>query len=275
MKHMFTIDVAGVPRELFSARLKPNGDVYISLRAGAHNAVSGGKMLTYRDWVAKQPPGFSQIRYSVHPTRRSELGFNAIKLKETVTGGAELTSVQMTKALKKNDRFAPLVNRRCSDLSNPWYIADAKDYEPVGLGSYQPQFYTMFYAIILTSTSTNVSSVYLQSTNVRTVSFPGFQIVLIWWFCNSPSLPAGYYQKIWTEKPESLTGDSKAWNAKMMAGLELADLKLFLHAQQEHMLGLYRNYIYQFSEFHFGLKPSLQRSDLVLSSHGYDAFRIS
>jgi hypothetical protein len=274
MKYMFTIDVAGVPRELFSARLKPNGDVYISLRAGAHNAVSGGKMLTYSEWVALQPPGFSQIRFAVHPTRKSKLDFNAIKLKETVADGTELTAVQMTQALKRNGRFAPVVNRRSSDLRNPWYIADIHDYDIVRIGAFQPQFYTMFYSIVLTSTSTDVSNVTFHSPNVRTVSFPGFQLLLIWWFCKSPSVPGGYYQKIWTEEPESLTGDSRALNAKLMAGLDLADLNLFLHTQQEHMLGLYGNYLYQFLEFHFSLKPSLQRSDFILSPHGYDAFRI-
>jgi hypothetical protein len=89
-----------------------------------------------------------EYKYSIHPSQNSALGLNTINLTVRFASGVESTLVLYTTAVKKSNGFAPLLTRRCADLSPQEY--DVKPGNTVTIGDISRDF-TMFVSAFISS----------------------------------------------------------------------------------------------------------------------------
>jgi len=139
----FTVEVLGQPRSLFS--VSENKDHTLTLRLtnlGLHKTYGQNS-----SEISRLPAILHQY-YSIHSSKTSPEGVNAIVQHKIVEGPHEYETRHYTKAIKRGNAFASLFFRRCTTLTHPSYIPKPRRGTMVSIGRYDPSAFTLFYNVV-------------------------------------------------------------------------------------------------------------------------------
>jgi len=121
----------------------------------------GGTVLFLRSSQLFRPPGLPggplaammpQIKiqkYSIHASADSAYNNTYINHTMLMSDKSKFKTEYVTQALKGKQNFVFLFCRRCADLRIPTFRVKARDTNLIKIGSYNPDFFTLFYAVIV------------------------------------------------------------------------------------------------------------------------------
>src|ERR1700688_2796036 len=107
---VFTIDIDGTPRAIFSVQRRTSGDLTIIIKQGGYRTGSN----TYK--VMSPGHEVREQRISIHMSLEST-DTNVIKHTQALADGTKLRTYNFSKAIKATNKFAPVFMERCRDLS--------------------------------------------------------------------------------------------------------------------------------------------------------------
>src|ERR1700722_1383586 len=188
-----SFDANSRPRTLFSVKDPPSGEMLVSRKSPDTLRLSG-----LNPW--KMPivhgvlPTIKEQRYSIHPSLESEDG-NLIKSTMKIASGKSFHTHHWTKAIKSGQNYAPMFVQRCPILDSENYSVTKAGIQEIGLGSYDPQYFTPFFGVFIAARNNEFPSTVQDSTmlvpiNVTQHQFRTVRLIVLWSFLALPSHPS-------------------------------------------------------------------------------------
>lgn len=228
-----TIDVDGIPRTLFSAKERRNGELTVKVKHG-----EGARSLGTLGAVAEPHPETERIRvvrYSVHMSENSTTGANQIKQTKEFVQGPNETIYHITEAIKRNTGYAPVLVRKCPALILGRYNASQKTEVQRSLGSYSPQQCTLLFAVAFASPNYASNCGNLGEIQFEEFSFSRVKIAVLWWFMRLPSNHTGFSRRSLTLDPSSLGTREAQGMRKIMSGFTIDEFVEYFCATSEEI----------------------------------------
>lgn len=205
-----TVDIDGAARIVWSAELSKAGDLLIFLH-------STGRYLDDRNQAPSElhDRTINQQRYSVHVSP-SMPEMNMIK--HTVeANGKQITTSHFTRAIKRTDRYAPLLSRLVRHTLEPTKATLAT--KSHSLGRYEPDRYTLYFSLFVGSADRQFLYPPEFSFRVKTLTFGRFSLVMLYSFISMPA-GKGMTSHFLTHDPGLMTDDERRSEMEMfMNGL--------------------------------------------------------
>ncbi|MFC3125362.1 hypothetical protein ACFOD4_09830 [Pseudoroseomonas globiformis] len=201
----FAMEVDGDLRALLSAREWSDGTIFVDLKPGEFM-----RPTLYHDWEIEKP--IKAQKYSIHPTNKSKIKINVIKLTTTLQDGTELTQANYTKGIKSNSSFSVLYTKRSPDIRDkPYDIDDARDY--IRIGKYNPHNSTLIYSVVASRKGTELRANPARDIfNVYNHTIGHFNIAICWTVASLKSDVTGtiFHTITFKEGPHPITGEIEA-----------------------------------------------------------------
>jgi hypothetical protein len=138
----FTIEVDGIHRSLFSVVEKRDGDLTLGLSTDLFH-----REKDQNPWLSPvQRKKILNQYYQIHPSFESVEGVNVINHHKYFETG-KIEKSQYTRAIKRGDKFGVIFIRRCASHRFPHDIAKPNRGKIISIGSYDPKFCTLIYAV--------------------------------------------------------------------------------------------------------------------------------
>jgi hypothetical protein len=201
----FTITANAEPRTLFSVIERKDGTLILPLKREPLLRLPGLSAPLDRFATLGLLPQVKLQKYSIHPSTKSTRQINFIHHTMQLETGQKLHSRHVTKAIKADGTFAFLFCRRCSDLTQPWFLSRGGAADNVSLGVYDPEIFTLMYAVVAGSPDTAFSiegSSPSPAINIMQRTFKKVRLVLLWNFLSLPSHPSSLTGHHSTTKPD-------------------------------------------------------------------------
>jgi hypothetical protein len=203
---LFTIDIRGVPREIFQVQQRSeNGDLTIVLRKGRYRTDSD----TYK--VKSDGHEYVEHRISVHSSPQSKTGINALVHTVNLKDGSEFPTRNYTRAIKATNRFACLITERCRDMNIPSHAISGTKNPLVSLGSYSADLFQLVYGIFVGRADRTFSpGTLLDQNQIKFIQVPfihplgEYSVVVLWSFIGLPSNGSSNYTSFKTARPEDI-----------------------------------------------------------------------
>lgn len=186
-KTRFVIDVNGEPKTVFSVIETKSGDLNIHITGGGktYKTESLGELVVPPDSSAFEP---CDMHVSVHLTPKHP-EVNLIKWTQQFSNRVE-NVYQPTKAIKRDNLFAPVLFRICGDLSADRYsVKDAPKELHISLGEYTPSKGQLRFMAICSRADNAFQKIDDHPSNLMQHVFTNFTLTLIWSYFNQPSHP--------------------------------------------------------------------------------------
>jgi hypothetical protein len=197
---LITINVDGVPREIFSVEEKAaDGKLILKFDGrGAHTDATTYKGASVEDAIKEH-------HISIHRSLESKTEINAIHRTMLLQNGRKLETRHYTNAVKTTKQFATVFFERCQDFRRAPPASNTQSDAQISLGWYDPRQFQLVYGIVVGSAErefipTTVPD--FQQFNISQKIFGVFRLVIIWSFISLPSNPTSNYSVVRTHKPE-------------------------------------------------------------------------
>ncbi|HUQ35685.1 MAG TPA: hypothetical protein VM144_04845 [Aestuariivirga sp.] len=156
-------------------------------------------------------PRVIQQKYSIHASNKSQKGINYIHHTMVFDNNTKRENVHVTKAIKNKENFAFLFCRRCSDLRKPEYLTADDGVDNKSLGNFDPDFFTLFYAVMACSVEERADiedlrgGFYFGKYNQSRQNFRTVSLIILWTFLSLPTHRTSLTYHKQTVAPENTT----------------------------------------------------------------------
>jgi hypothetical protein len=198
---LFTIDIDGTPRAIFSEQLRSSGDLGIIIKQGTYRTAAN----TFK--VLSPGHEIRELRVSIHMSPESEER-NAIVHTMALADGTKQRTYNFTRAIKATNKFSPIFLERCRDLSVLRHVVKRANIPRVSLGWYSPRNFQLVYGIFVGRADREFlidpPRDEQNIMNIIQVPIGAFKLVVVWSFLGLSSNQTSRYLPLKTYPPEQI-----------------------------------------------------------------------
>jgi len=180
-----TIRSEGDPRKVLSIAARKNGDLILVLKPlPMHRPDPCAEHATER---------ITHEKMSIHTSPTDATG-NTITKDRWLASGNKKRELYFSRAIKSNNRFAPVMVKRLSYMHPAETEIATEDATSFSLGTVEPRFFTPFFAILVGRKDRLFSTVNAPTNiNVAQQRVGDFNLVVLSTFATIPSIPHAYH----------------------------------------------------------------------------------
>ena len=208
---VFTIDVAGEPRSVFSVQERASATSPFSSTVEHWDWRSRARMSGYAE------PSPLVLRYSLHRSDESPTGINVLKRTIVSADGERSDGGNYTRAIKNTKRFTLLHSHRAMDLSDPRYTLGKNRGTVFSLRSYDPSVSSCSIKI-WAGPAEREFSYYRVTDDLKLIQqrFAAFRLAIMWCFLTLPSDVTSSWQSYETKTDSELAAIESPGKGKLL-----------------------------------------------------------